>query len=95
MSPVATGRASGLLPAGHTVGSLGHSCWRGGFSRVGVCCFCQGTRVSEALDLDTVEGQVVSGHCQRAGGHGAPPDLSLSAPEAPAPPGGREEGRKR
>lgn len=58
---------------------------------MGVCCFCQGTRVSEALDLDTVEGQVVSGHCQRAGGHGAPPDLSLSAPEAPAPPGGREE----
>ena len=61
---------------------------------MGVCCFCQGTRVSEALDLDTVEGQVVSVHCQRAGGHGAPPDLSLSAPEAPGPSrrkGGREE----
>lgn len=45
--------------------------------------------MSKALDLDAVEGQVVSGHCQRAGGHGAPPDLSLRSLPPLAPPRSR------
>lgn len=79
--------ASGPLLVGHTCASLWGPPVEGPLAPGGHCTALAREQERPRPDLDSAWGQVVSGHCQRAGGPLSPPSVPDPAlqPQAPSP----------